>query len=47
MLADADSKFDVSEEIVAFKRAMAPRRAALKRAYDEVKAGVSRALTSS
>ena len=43
MLADADSKFDVSEEIVAFKRAMAPRRAALKRAYDEVKAGVSRA----
>ena len=43
MLADADSKFDVSVEIVAFKRAMAPRRAALKRAYDEVKAGVSRA----
>ena len=43
MLADADSKFDVSEEIVAFKRAMAPRRAALKRAYDEVKAAVSRA----
>src|SRR6516165_5558351 len=43
MLADADSKFDVSEEIVAFKRTMAPRRAALKRAYDEVKAEVSRA----
>lgn len=44
MLAEAENKFDVTAEIVAFKRTMAPRRAALKRAYDEVKAHVSRAV---
>jgi hypothetical protein len=43
MLAEADNKFDVTNEIVAFKRAMAPRREALKRAYEDVKAHVSRA----
>jgi hypothetical protein len=43
MRAETDNKFDVTNEIVAFKRAMAPRRAALKRAYDDVKAHVSRA----
>ena len=32
MLAEAENKFDVTDAIVAFKRAMAPRRAALKRA---------------
>jgi len=44
MLAEAENKFDVTDEIVAFKRAMAPRRAVLKRAYEEVKAHVGRAV---
>jgi len=43
MLAEAENKFDVTAEVVAFKRAMAPRRAALKQAYDDVKDHVSRA----
>ena len=43
MLAEAENKFDVTDAIVAFKRAVAPRRPALKRAYEEVKAHVSRA----
>ena len=43
MHAEADNKFDVTREVVAFKRAMAPRRATLRRAYDDVKDYVSRA----
>jgi hypothetical protein len=43
MLAEAENKFDVTAEVIAFKRAMAPRREALKRAYDDVKDHVSRA----
>ena len=43
MQAEAKNEFDVSDEIVAFKRKMAPRRAELKRAFDDVKGYVSRA----
>jgi len=43
MHADSDDKFDVRDEIVAFKRKMAPRRAALKKAFGEAKDFVIRA----
>ena len=39
----ATVEVDVRDQIVAFKRKMAPRRDALKRAYDDVKDHVSRA----
>jgi hypothetical protein len=39
----APETFDVRDRIVAFKRSLAPRRDALKRAYLEVKDHVSRA----
>src|SRR5258707_4463285 len=41
--AEGESKFDVADQIVAFKRSMAPRREALRRAFGEVKDHVSRA----
>ncbi len=41
--AEANKEFDVSDEIVAFKQRMAPRRAELKRAFADVKDYVSRA----
>ena len=37
------NEFDVSNEIVAFKKAMAPKHDVLKRAYEDVKGAVSRA----
>ena len=43
MDAGTASDIDVGAEIVAFKRKMAPRRAALKRAYEDARAFVSRA----
>jgi hypothetical protein len=43
MHSQDEPKFDVAEQIAAFKRAMAPRRAALKQAFAEVKDHVSRA----
>jgi hypothetical protein len=42
MHAEADNAFDVRDEVVAFKRKMAPRRDALKRAFSEVKDHISR-----
>lgn len=42
MHATADNAFDVSGEIVAFKKMMAPRRDALKRAFADVRDAVSR-----
>src|SRR5689334_11881443 len=41
--AQAKNEFDVSGEIVAFKRKMAPRRAELKAAFENVKDYVRRA----
>jgi hypothetical protein len=43
MHAEGESRFDVADQIVAFKRSMAPRREALRRAFGEVKDHVSRA----
>ena len=43
MHAETDNKFDVADQIVAFKREMAPRRAEQKRAFGEVKDHISRA----
>src|SRR5262249_57417005 len=43
MHAEHESGFDVTGQIVAFKRSMAPRREALRRAFGEVKDHVSRA----
>ena len=43
MHADTDQKFDVTDQVVAFKRSLAGRRDELKRAYDDVKDHVSRA----
>src|SRR5215204_3063481 len=43
MRQDAAAGVDVTDRIVAFKRAMAPRRDALTRAFDEVRDHVSRA----
>ena len=42
----ATVELDVRDQIVAFKRTLAPNRDALKRAYDEVKDHVSRAADS-
>src|SRR5882724_217008 len=43
MNAETKNEFDVSAEIVAFKKKMAPRRAELKRAYEDVRGEVMRA----
>jgi hypothetical protein len=43
MHAEGESQFDVADQIVAFKRSLAPRREALKRPFLEVKDHVSRA----
>jgi hypothetical protein len=43
MHGEAEPKFDVADQIVAFKRSMAPRREALRRAFLEVKDHVRRA----
>ncbi|MEX0851986.1 MAG: YbiU family protein [Bauldia sp.] len=43
MQPETRNEFDVSGEIVAFKRKMAPRREALKRAYEDVKGAIGRA----
>ena len=43
MHREAESRFNVVDQIVAFKRSMAPRRQALKRAFGEVKDHVRRA----
>ncbi len=43
MHGEAESKFEVADQIVAFKRSMAPLRGALKRAFGEVKDQVGRA----
>ena len=43
MHEEAESKFDVADQIVAFKRSMASRRETLRRAFGEVKDHVSRA----
>ena len=40
---DEKTRFDVTDEIVAFKRAMKPRREALQRAFGEVRDHVARA----
>jgi len=44
MHPEGEAKFDAAAQIVAFKRSMAPRREALRRAFDEVKDHVSRAV---
>ena len=41
-----ESQFDVADQIVAFKRSMASRREALRRAFREAKDHVSRAADS-
>lgn len=41
--AETKNEFDVSGEVVAFKRKMAPRRGELKRAFDDVRGSVMRA----
>ena len=46
MHAETDEKFDVTEKIVAFKRKMAPRADALRRAFGEVKDHIGRAVDS-
>ena len=43
MQSETKSAFDVGDQIVAFKKKMAPRRDALKRAYAEVRDSISRA----
>ena len=43
MHAETRDAFDIGDEIVAFKKAMAPRHDVLKRAYEDVKSTVSRA----
>ena len=43
MMADTKNEFDVADQIVAFKRKMAPKRDVLKRAYDDVRGEVMRA----
>src|SRR4051812_47684847 len=43
MNAEAKSKFDVGDQIVAFKKKMAPMREVLKRAYGEARDSVNRA----
>lgn len=44
MHADGGPKFDVTDQIVAFKREMAPRRETLRRAFGEVKDHVTLAV---
>ena len=44
MHAETGQTFDVGEKIVAFKRQMAPRREALKRAFGEVKEHIAKAV---
>lgn len=44
MRAEDEAKFNVADQVVAFKRAMAPRRETLRRAFGEVKDHVSRAV---
>ena len=43
MHGEAEPQFEVVDQIVAFRRSMAPRREALKRAFGEVKDHVRRA----
>jgi hypothetical protein len=43
MQAQPKNEFDVAEQIVAFKKAMAPKRDVLRRAYAEARDSVSRA----
>lgn len=43
MMAEPKNEFDVGDQIVAFKRKMAPRRAELKRAYEDVRSYVAKA----
>src|ERR1700722_18771513 len=43
MLEDGESKLGVADQIVAFKRSLAPRREALRRAFAEVRDHVRRA----
>ncbi len=43
MEAQTKSEFDVSDQIVAFKRKMKPRHDVLKRAYDDVRGYVMKA----
>jgi Gig2-like len=45
-MQDVEPALDVTDRIVRFKRSLAPRRAALTRAFDEVKEHVSRAAAS-
>ena len=42
--AATGAEFDVRDQIIAFKRKLAPRRDALKRAYADVKDHISRAV---
>ena len=41
MNAETRNEFDVADQIVAFKRKMAPKRDVLKRAYEDVRGSVS------
>src|SRR4051812_39613670 len=43
MMAETKNEFDVADQIVAFKRKMAPKRDVLKRAYDDARGEVMRA----
>src|SRR3954468_11452413 len=43
MMAEAKNEFDVADQIVAFKRTMAPKRDVLKRAYEDVRGSVMKA----
>ena len=43
MDSGSSAEFDVGDQIVAFKKSMAPRRDLLKRSYADVKDAVSRA----
>jgi hypothetical protein len=43
MHAEPDNAFDVTDQIIAFKRSLAGRRAELKRAFDQTKAAIGKA----
>ena len=43
MMAETKNEFDVADQIVAFKRKMAPKHDVLKRAYNDVRGEVMRA----
>ena len=45
MNAETKNQFDVSDQIVAFKKKMKPQHDVLKRAYGEAKDSVSRAVS--